>query len=226
MGKVTPEEAKATVEKYFGAWRATGPQPPTDLPAVPANQPLATEVPDSSRVQDNVTLAETLGITRFSPDYYALELGNQILGGAFYASRFSKDLRQSAGLVYSVGSSLQAGKTRAIYSVTYGCDPPNVSKARAIIVRDLKALQTSPPEPDELEQVKALVLRRVPLSESSFQSIAGGWIARTAIGLPLNEPFIAAQHYLDMTGDQIQAAFAHWVRPNDLVQVVQGPNPQ
>jgi zinc protease len=226
MGKVTPEEAKATVNKYFGAWRATGPQPPTDLPAVPANQPLATEVPDSSRVQDNVTLAETLGITRFSSDYYAVELGNQILGGAFYASRFSKDLRQSTGLVYTVGSSLQAGKTRAIYSVGYGCDPPNVSKARAIIVRDLKAMQTSPPEPDELEQAKALVLRRVPLSESSFQSIAGGWIARSAIGLPLNEPFIAARHYLDMTGAQIQAAFAHWLRPNDLVQVVQGPNPQ
>jgi zinc protease len=225
MGKVTPEEAKATVEKYFGAWRATGPQPLTDLPAVPANQPLETEVPDSSRVQDSVTLAETLGITRFSPDYYALELGNQILGGSFYASRFSKDLRESAGLVYTVGSSLHAGKTRTIYSVSYGCDPPNASKARAIIVRDLKAMQTSPPEPDELEEAKALVLRGIPLSESSFQNIAGGWIARSAIGLPLNEPFIAAQHYLDMTGAQIQAGFARWLRPNDLVQVIQGPKP-
>jgi zinc protease len=226
MGKVTPEEAKATITKYFGAWQAAGPQPPTDLPAVPANHPLETEVPDSSRVQDSVTLAETLGITRFSPDYYALELGNQILGGSFYASRFSKDLRESAGLVYTVGSSLQADKTRSIYSVRYGCDPPNVSKARAIIVRDLKAMQTSPPEPDELEEAKALVLRRIPLSEASFRSIAGGWIARSAIGLPLNEPFIAAQHYLDMTGAQIQAGFAHWLRPNDLVQVTQGPNPQ
>src|SRR5208283_4506793 len=159
-------------------------------PAVPANHPLETEVPDSSRVQDSVTLAETLGITRFSPDYYALELGNQILGGSFYASRFSKDLRESAGLVYTVGSSLHAGKARTIYSVSYGCDPPNVSKARAIIARDLKAMQTSPPEPDELEEAKALVLRGIPLSESSFQSIAGGWIARSAIGLPLNEPFI------------------------------------
>lgn len=226
MGKVTPEQARATVEKYFGSWRATGPTPPTDLPAVPANQPLQTEVPDSSRVQDGVTLAETLGITRFSPDYYALELGNEILGGSFYASRFSKDLRQSAGLVYTVGSSLQAGKTRSIYSVTYGCDPPNVSKARAIVVHDLEAMQASPPDPGELAGAKALVLRRIPLSESSFGSIAGGWLARSAIGLPLNEPFIAAQHYLDMTGDQIKAAFARWLRAKDLVQVTQGPAPQ
>ncbi len=226
MGKVTPEQAKATVEKYFGAWQATGPKPPTDLPAVPENKPLQTEVPDSSRVQDSVTLAETLGITRFSPDYYALDLGNEILGGAFYASRFSKDLRESAGLVYTVGSSLQAGKTRSVYSVSYGCDPPNVSKARALVVRDLKALQTSAPDAGELASAKALVLRRIPLGESSFGSIAGGWLGRAAIGLPLDEPFIAAQHYLDMTGAQIQAAFAHWVRPDDLVQVTQGPAPQ
>jgi len=226
MGKVTPEQAKVTIEKYFGSWHATGPTPPTDLPAVPANQPLQTEVPDSSRVQDSVTLAETLGITRFSPDYYALQLGNEILGGAFYASRFSKDLRETAGLVYTVGSSLQAGKTRSVYSVTYGCDPPNVSKARAIVVRDLKAMQTAAPGSDELEQSKALVLRRIPLSEASFGSIAGGWLARSAIGLPLNEPFIAAKHYMDMTGAEIQATFARWLRPNDLVQVTQGPQPQ
>jgi zinc protease len=110
--------------------------------------------------------------------------------------------------------------------VTYGCDPPNVSKARAIIVRDLKAMQTSPPDSDELNQTKAMVLRRIPLGEASFGSIAGGWLARSAIGLPLNEPFIGAQHYLDLTGAQIQAAFSRWLRPDDLVQVTQGPNPQ
>ena len=226
MGKVTPEQAKATIEKYFGSWQATGGAPPTDLPAVPANKPLETQVPDSSKVQDSVTLAETLGITRFSPDYYALDLGDQILGGSFYASRFSKDLRENAGLVYTVGSSLQAGKNRSIYAVTYGCDPPNVSKARAIIVRDLKAMQTSAPDASELQGAKALVLRRIPLGESSFASIAGGWLGRSAIGLPLDEPFIAAERYLNMTGAQIQAAFAKWLRPGDLVQVTQGPAPQ
>lgn len=226
MGKVTPEQAKATVEKYFGSWQAAGPQPATDLPAVPANKPLETQVPDSSRVQDTVTLAETLGITRFSPDYYALDLGNRALGGAFYASRFSKDLRENAGLVYTVGSSLQAGKTRAIYTVSYGCDPPNVSKARAIIIRDLKTMQTSPLNPGELQSAKALVLRRIPLGEASFGSIAAGWLGRSAIGLPLNEPFVAAQRYLDLTGPQIQAAFARWLRPDDLVEVTQGPAPK
>ncbi len=226
IGNVTPEAAKSTIEKYFGGWQASGPKPHTDLPPVPPNQPSATTVPDKSRVQDSVTLAETLRINRFSPDYYALQLGNEVLGGGFYASRLGQDLRETTGLVYYVGSSLAAGKTRSVYSVSYGCDPPNVSKARAIILRDLKAMQTTAVNARQLRQAKALVLRQIPLSQSDVGSIAHEWIALTDIGLPLDEPLIAGEHYLKLTAPQVQKAFARWVRPNDLVQVVQGPTPK
>ena len=226
IGKVTPAEAKAVIEKYFGQWKASGPKPATDLPAVPPSKTSATTVPDKSRVQDEVTLAETLGITRFSPDYYAMELGNEVLGGGFYASKLGQDLRETNGLVYYVGSSLDAGKNRTVYSVRYGCDPPNVSKARTLIIKDLKAMQTSPVEGQHLIQAKAILLRRIPLSEGSVGSIARGWIAREDIGLPLDEPVIAARHYLDLTAQEVEAAFARHLRPNELVQVVQGPNPQ
>jgi zinc protease len=226
IGKVTPEQAKSTIEKYFGAWKTAGPKPPTDLPAVPLSKTSSTTVPDKSRVQDAVTLAETLDITRVSPDYYALELGNEVLGGGFYASKLFQDLRETNGLVYYVGSSLDAGKNRTVYSVDYGCDPPNVSKARTLVVKDLRAMQTGPVDEQHLVQAKAILLRRIPLSESSVGSIARGWIARTDIGLPLDEPVIAARHYLDLTAQQVQAAFARHLRPGELVQVVQGPNPQ
>ncbi|MGH9450138.1 MAG: M16 family metallopeptidase [Terriglobia bacterium] len=226
IGKVTPEEAKSVVEKYFDSWRAQGPKPPTELPAVPPNPPSATSVPDTSRVQDAVTLAETVDITRSNPDYYALELGNSVLGGGFYASRFYRDVRENAGLAYYVSSSLSAGKTRTVYSASYGCDPPNVSKARAIIVRDLKDMQTAPVTTRELREAKALLLRAMPLSEASIDSIASGWIARTDLGLPLDEPTIAAQRYLQLTAAQVEAAFVKWLRPDELVQVVQGPAPK
>jgi zinc protease len=226
IGKVTPDEAKSVIEKYFGGWRASGPKPPTFLPAVPLSKVSATTVPDKSRVQDSVTLAETLGINRFSPDYYALELGNEVLGGGFYASRLGQDLRENRGLVYYVGSSVDAGKNRTVYSVTYGCDPQNVSKARQIVVRDLKSMQTTPVAARPLDEAKALLLRQIPLGEARVSSIAQGWISRSEIGLPLNEPILAGQRYLMLTAQQVEAAFARWLRPPDLVQVVQGPNPQ
>ncbi len=225
VGNITPKKAKKVIEQYFGDWKAVGPKPPTLLPEVPNNQPSTTAVPDKSRVQVRATLAETLGLNRFNPEYYALELGNHVLGGGFYATRLYQDLRENGGLVYYVSSSFSIGKTRGIYRVNYACDPPNVSKARAIVIRDLKEMQTKPVTPHELRQAKAMLLREIPLAESSVDSIAGGLIYRADIGLPLDEPIVAAHKYVALTAAQVQDAFAKWIRPNDLVQVTEGPEP-
>jgi zinc protease len=226
IGDVTPENAKTVIEKYFGEWKASGLPPETDLPVVANNAPGVTAVPDKSRVQVNAQLGETLKMNRFNPDYYALELGNHVLGGGFYATRLYQDLRENAGLVYFVDSSFTMGRTRGYYSVNYACDPENVSKARAVIVRDLKAMQTTPVDDNELRQAKAMLLRQIPLAESSEDSIAGGLVSRSVTGLPLDEPVVAAHHYLDLTAPQVQAAFAKWLRPDDLMQVTEGPNPE
>jgi zinc protease len=226
IGNVTPETAKTVMEKYFGEWTSSGPPPQTDFPAVTANPPGVTAVPDKSRVQVNVELGEVLPMNRFNPDYYALDLGNHVLGGGFYATRLYQDLRENAGLVYFVGSSFNVGRTRGYYSVNYACDPQNVSKARAVIERDLKTMQTAPVDDNELRQAKAMMLRQIPLSEASVDGIAGGLVSRSITGLPLDEPVVAAHHYVDLTAEQVRAAFAKWFRADDLVQVTEGPNPQ
>ena len=225
IGAVTPENARAVIEKHFGAWKATGPKPNTLLPPVPLNKSSVTAVPDSSRIQDKVTLAQSLELNRSNPDYYALELGNHVLGGAFYATRLYRDLRERNGLVYYVSSSFDLGRTRGRYVVKYACDPSNVDKARVIVQEDLKVMQTEPVSPEELRQAAALLLREIPLSESSIDGIAEGLIDRTVLNLPLNEPTLAAQHYVKLTAEQVRTAFARWVRPSDLVQVTQGPQP-
>ncbi len=226
IGDATPEEAKAVIEKWFGDWKAVGPKPNTTLPPVPINKPSATNVPDPQAVQDSVTLAEQLNLNRFDPDYYPLQLANHVLGGGFYATRLYHDLRQVAGYVYTVDVSLSASKTRATYTVTYGCNPENVSKARALIQRDLQQMSTQDVSADELHQAKALLLRQIPLSESSEDAVAGGLLARAQMGLPLDEPIRAAKKYFEIDANQVKAAFAKQIRPDDFVQVVRGPAPQ
>jgi zinc protease len=226
IGNITPDVAKSVITRYFGDWKAVGAKPETDLPTAPPNKAATTAVPNARRVQDDVTLAENLGLDRFNSDYYALELGNHVLGGGFYATRYYRDLREKGGLVYTVSSSFNVGRTRGVYEVHYGCDPPNVSKAHNIVVRDLKDMQTSPPTAHELEQAKALLLREIPLSESSVDTIAGGMLSRAIIGLPLDEPIQAARRYVTLTPEDVRAAFAKWIRPDDLIQVTQGPAPQ
>jgi zinc protease len=226
IGNVDPDTAREVIRDYFENWKASGPKPETDLQPVPLNQASTAEVPDVSRVQDRVYLSEELGITRSNPDYYALQLGNHVLGGAFYATRFYHDLRENEGLVYYVGSNFSINKTRANYQVNYACDPDKVSQARTIIVRDLKQMQDSEVTLKELTQAKALLLREIPLSESSESSIAHGLLGRAIDSLPLDEPILAAQRYLKLNSEDVEAAFSKWIRPDDLVQVTEGPTPK
>lgn len=226
IGNIEPEAAKETVEKYFGNWKAVGEKPATELEPVPLNKPSTASVPDKSRVQDKVVLSQTLNILRSNPDYYALQLGNHILGGSFYATRLYKDLRENSGLVYYVSSSFSIGKNRSTYTLRYGCDPPNVSKARSVIERDLKQMQDSLVTARELKQAQSMLLREIPLSESSLGSIARGLLSRSEDELPLNEPTIAAQKYMKLTPKEIKTAFAKWLRPSAFVQVSEGPEPK
>ncbi len=226
IGDIEPDEARAVIEKCFGEWRAAGSKPNVVLPPVPANKPSAFNVPDPNAVQDSVDLAQQLEMNRFSPDYYALQLGNHVLGGGFYATRLYRDLRQQAGYVYNVDDSLEAGETRSIYTITYGCDPQNVSKARVMVEGELKAMQKYDVTAAELQQAKALLLRQIPLAESSEDAVASGLIARSRIGLELDEPNRAAQRYFGMTAAEVRAAFAKYISTDNFVQVVRGPAPK
>ncbi|MGA7675381.1 MAG: pitrilysin family protein [Rhizomicrobium sp.] len=226
IGNITPEKARAEIEKYFGAWTATGPKPQTDLPPAPPNHAASLAVPDASRVQDNVVLTYNLGFKRSDSDYYALALGNAVLGGSFYSTRLSNDLRKNTGLVYSVGADLEIGRSRGVYFVDYACDPENVTKAARIVAQEIKTMQTTPVTADELLNVKALLLRQIPLSEASISGIAAGFLNSRELNLPLDEPTVAAKRYIELGPADIEAAFAKWMRPDDLVRITQGPPPQ
>ena len=226
VGQVDPDQAKRTIEKYFGGWTASGPKPDTDLPVTPPNAAHALAVPDASRVQDIVYLAQNIPLTRTDPDYYALELGNTVLAGGFYASRLSIDLRKTTGLVYSVDSSLESGRTRSAWLINYACDPNKVTRAAQIAALDAKKMQTTPVGDAELNRAKAILLRAMPLEEASINDIARGFAGRRELNLPLDEPTIAARHYIALTPTDVQAAFKKWIRPDDLVRASQGPAPQ
>jgi zinc protease len=226
IGQISPAEAKSIVSKYFGEWKSTGPKPVTDLPAVRPNKPSSVEVPDRSRIQDDVTLAQTLGIKRSDPDYYALQVGRHILTGAFYATRLYQDLREKTGLVYTVEALLDVGKTRSGFAVFYACDPQNVSRARAIVEHDLSDMQKHLVTPKELNRAKILLLRQITLAQASTGSIAEKLLSLSLEDMPLDEPITAAEKYTRVTAAEVRNAFLKWIRPNGFAQVVQGPNPE
>jgi zinc protease len=224
IGAIDPHEAQAAIERWFGDWTASGPAPDVTLAPVPVNMAADVSVVDPTIVQASVSLAEEVALNRFDPDYYALQLANHVLGGGFYATRLYHDLRQETGLVYTVQNDLTATRTRSVYAVRFACDPSSVDRATALIQRDLQAMQTADVTDQELDQAKALLLRRIPLSESSESAVADGLVARAQLGLPLNEPERAASRYLALSAADLRAAFARWIRPAGFVRVVQRPS--
>jgi zinc protease len=225
VGKVDPAQVKAVVEQTFGAWQASGPQPEVDYAAVPPNPAGQLHVPDASAQQDSVQLTQTLDVTRDDPTRYALNLGNQVLGGGFYASRLYRDLRDRSGLVYTVDSSFDFDKHRGSYTVSYGCDPQHVSAARSLVLKDLKQMQDEKISDEDLRRAKSILLRQIALSESSFGAIGGQLLTLASQGRPLDSLTVSAQHYLKLSAEEVQQAYARHIRPDAFVTAVKGPAP-
>jgi zinc protease len=225
IGDTTPEQAKAIFERYFGEWKASGPKPNTEPPAVPANAPAQVNVPATGRVQSSVRLVQTVPLVRADPAWAQLQVANAVLTGGFYSSLLYHDLREVHGYAYSVGSRLSAGKTRASFGVTYACEPQNIvpadSQVRAILTR----LQHEPIESDRLLRSKALLMGEVPIRASSYDGVTGQLLGYATLGLPLNQNLLDAQAELSATAASVQAALAKYIRPNAFVRIVTGPAP-
>jgi zinc protease len=223
VGDVTPAEAKTVIDKWFGGWEAVGSTPRIALPPAPLNEPSTVNLVDPGQTQDSVILAGQVALNRFDPDYYPLRLGMAILGDGFYASRLSRDLRRETGYVYAVDVDLDASETRASYAISYSCNPQNAPRARALIERDLNQMRTEEVSESELRQTKALLSRKISLSESSEDAVAEGILHRAELGLPLDEPFQAAKRYMELNAQDVKAAFSKFIQPGHLVEIVEGP---
>jgi len=226
VGKVDPAQAKQIVEQAFGDWKAEGAQPDVDYAAVPVNKAGHLHVPDSSAVQDSVQMKEIVDITRDDDVRFALNLGNEVLGGGFYASRLYHDLRDKSGLVYNVSTGFDLDKHRSTYEVSFGSDPDKVAPAAKLVVRDLKQMQDEPVSAEDLKRAKGILLRQLPLNEASFSSIGEQLLIFAEQGRPLDESTIAARHYLELTAAQVQQAYRQHIRPDALVTAVKGPAPK
>ncbi len=225
VGDITPAQALHVVSQEFGGWKVTGAAPAIDLPGVPDSKISETHVPDPSSLQDSVALTESVALSAQDPDRFVLMLGNSILGGGF-SSRLYRDLRVKSGYVYTVSSRLNWSRTRAEYSVSFGSDPQNVGKARAMILQDIKQIQKEPVPDAELNQAKAEMLRQLAMQGDSVDGIAQLYLRETELGVPLDTPQVAAKRFYGATAAELQESFQHWLRPDDLAQVVRGPAEQ
>ena len=96
----------------------------------------------------------------------------------------------------------------------------------ALVMKDIQAMRQAPVKDEELANARQFEVRSIPLEVSSESRIARALLDWSYLDEPLDQPMLAARHYLDLTAQEVREAFRKHLRPRHLVQVVAGPAPQ
>ncbi len=225
VGDVTPAAARAAVEREFGAWKAVGEPPATELPALPLNRPGEVKVPLPIG-QDSVQFEQIVPLARSAPDLYPLMLGNAILGGGSIGpdqSRLFRDLRQNAGLVYTVASQLAPRRRRYQLSIEFACLPQNEPRIASLIDAEIARLKDEPVGDFELALAKASIVRQTVVAQSSSAAIGGALLENASNGYPLDQAEVDARQFMATDARAVQRSFAAYVKPENFVRVIEGP---
>jgi len=222
VGDVSAQRARDAVERAFGGWQRVGPTPSTSEPSLPEPHAASTYVGTAA---NDVFIQIGQAVTsRTSTDYYAFTLLNQILAGpGAFESRLMNEMRQKRGLVYSVGSRLDADRDRGDLVITLSASPQNVTSAVKFVRAQLTRLQTSPVSDTELTEAKARLVSGALLAEESPGNEVVELENLVRFGLPLDYYATLNDRYARITPGDIQRAAKKYLRPGALITIYAGP---
>jgi len=219
VGDLSRQEAEAIAAQVSAAL----PKGPalTAIPQPQAPKPGPTHIEFRSK-QTHLLLAQ-LGIDRRDPDYAALYLGNQILGGGGFGTRLMDEVREKRGLTYGVGSGFTAMQARGPFMINLQTRA-ELSAGTLKLVQDIvrQYLEDGPTQ-KELDDAKRELAGSFPLSTASNADIVGQLGAIGFYDLPLSylEDFMRQIQALDV--EQVKAAMARHLDPDAMVIVTAGP---
>jgi len=172
--------------------------------------------------QQTHLLLASLGIKRSDPDYAALYLGNQILGGGF-GSRLTEEVREKRGLTYGIYSGFTPMAAKGPFIISAQTKAQQSEGTLKLIQQILADFIASGPTEAELAAAKRELSGSYPLTLMSNADIAGQLGAIGFYNLPLNQLELFMQQIQQVTADDIKAAFARHLNAEKLVIVSAGP---
>lgn len=173
VGDVDPVKVKASVEKAFADWAAGGERPKFDYPTPPALKSRAIYLVDKPKAAQSVFALGHPGPTRYTDDYFALQVMNTLLGGLFQ-SRLNHNIREEKGYSYGVGSGFSYGRGPGAFRASGGIVTGKSDSALIEFMKELKGVQGAIPfTDDELTQGKESLIQSLPQTFSSVNGIRG-----------------------------------------------------
>ena len=198
-GDFDRKEMVLNLEKLFSDWSPKG---KTAKP-VPTNKKFAKAgvyIVDKEVNQGRVDIMLP-GIMRDNPDYYAIQIMNDILGGGGFTSRITNRVRSDEGLAYSAYSYCPGGiYFPRTFVAGYQSKSRTVLYAAQIVLEEMLKITQEEVTDKEIETAKASYIQTFPQAFETKGAVASTFASEEFTGRLSNNP-----NYFENFRSKIQA---------------------
>lgn len=219
VGNIDRAGAESVAERISLALPAGEPAPA--LPDAPALKKTRQVHREFASAQTHLLIG-TPGIRRGDPDYYALYVGNEILGGGSFTSLLMREVRQKRGLTYGVYSGFTAMRAQGPFTISLSTRSDQSTEALRLTRELVRGFVRQGPDAVAVREAKDAITRSFPLGTASNASIAGYLGAIGFYQLPLDYLDQFVTRIEAVTPDEIRRAFARHLDPDRLLVVSVG----
>ncbi|MBI1820824.1 MAG: insulinase family protein [Nitrospirae bacterium] len=220
-GDFKKEEMVQKIANKFNGWKKRT-EPLPSLKPIPVEfKPSVSQI-EKALTQSYIRIGH-LGVKQSNPDYYALSIMNDILGGQTFSSRLFKEVRTQKGLAYSVGSALNPGNMEVGTFFAY-CQTmsKNTVKAISAIKENIKKMQETPVTPEELQLAKDSFLNSFIFSFTTPSQIVSRQIYLEYYHLPEDYMEQFRNEVSKVTAEDILRVAKKYLHPDGLTLLVVG----
>ncbi len=161
-------------------------------------------------------------LSRGDKDYYALYLGNHILGGSGFSSRLVKEVRIKQGLTYSVGSYLSQMRAKGPFQISLTTKNESANKAVELVNQVISDFIKTGPTEDEIKQAKLNISGSFPLRTKSNKDIVEHLAVIGFYDLPENYLDIFKHKIENITLSEIKETFMRRIDLSKLSTIIVG----
>jgi zinc protease len=161
---------RAAAIEQVSAWQ--GEAAPTRSVREPSRSaaPVVHVVDRPGAVQSEIRIGHP-GPTRSDPDYFALQVLNSILGGAF-TSRLNMNLREKQGFTYGVRSSFAFRKGPGPFLISTAVASDVTARAIQETLKEIDGLRAEGPTDDEIRNTRDYLAGLLPLELQTTNQLA------------------------------------------------------
>jgi zinc protease len=219
VGDIDRKAAEKLVGQVIGTLPAGTRAPP--LPPVPVLNKAQEQRVYHPSTQTHVRMGAP-GMHRGDPDYFALYVGNHVLGGGGLVSRLFEEVREKRGLSYSVNSYFSPMEQDGPYLLSLQTRNDQVDESLRVMRRTLQEFVDEGPTEKELTASKKNITGGFPLRIASNSSILDYLNMIGFYDLPLDYLDAFNDRVMAVTREQIMDAYQRRVSPDTLVTIVVG----